>query len=260
MVAIAFIGMIQHEISKDSFRKLIQTVKSDAICDSIVVCSADGLFSTASKLDEQLELLFDSGIDLVFVGEQAISRNCCRSVFAKGEWPIIKAINLPGSTDKSSIKRIDHNGEAFWFISTSGQKGKIPVDYSYLKLDGFLKNKNDNLPVIILESNAEYKYLQALAYRYSKLDYSVLLLGAGAGFITSPTLRYSEKCYLQCDIGSVVTENTVNGFDSELWWKKNIERRAITLIPQWGSLICDYSIVYLKEGKIEKFFTKSVRI
>ena len=259
MVALAFIGTIQHEISKDAIRKLINKIKEEASCDCITVCNADGLFSTSSKLGEQLESLFDSGIDLVLVGEQAISRNCCRSVFQKAEWPIIKALNLPGSTIKTSVHSISNKEETFWFISTSGQNGKIPVDYSYIKLDEFFRNKKDNSPVIVIESNADYKYLQALAWRYSKLDYSVLLFGTGTGFSTVPS-NSSEKSFLQCDLGSVVTENTIFGFEAELWWKKNIERRPLTLLPKWGALKCDYTVVYLDNGKITRFFTNSTRI
>ena len=141
MVAISFIGTIQHELSKDVVRKLVEKIKVQATCDSIIICNADGLFLTSSKLGEQLEMLFDNGIDLVMVGEQAISRNCCRSVLAKSDWPVLRALNLPGSNAQTSIKCINHKDEAFWFISTCGQKGKIPVDNSYIKLDEFFQNK-----------------------------------------------------------------------------------------------------------------------
>ena len=259
MIAIAFIGTIQHDVSKDAVRKLISTIKSETSCDTLVVCNADGLFSVSSKLDEQLELLFDSGIDLVFIGEQAISRNCCRSVLAKTQWPIVKALNLPGSTTEASIKLINFKEKTFWFISTAGQNGKISVEYSYLKLDEFFQNKSDDFPVIIIESNVEYKYLQALAWRYSKFNSLILLLGSGTGLSTSFTVPY-DNCFLQCDVGSVVTEKSVNGIEPELWWRKNIERRPLTLLPKWGALLCDYTIVYIDEGKFYDFSKKSVRI
>ncbi len=260
MLAISFIGTIQHDTAKEAIRQLINKIKDETSCDNIVVCSADGLFLTSSKLDEQLEMLFDSGIDLIFVGEQAISRNCCRSVIKKAEWPILKAINLPGSTKDTSIKLINHNGEGFWFISSAGQKGKIPIEQSYIKLDEFFRNKKDTLPVIILESNSDNKYLQALSWRYSKYDCLVLLFGTGSGLVTCPSLQFTEKSFLQSDIGSVVTEKTVNGIEPELWWEKNIERKSITLLPKWGSLICDYTVVKINNNKIDNFFVKSVRI
>lgn len=257
MTALAFIGTIQHDISKDDVKRLIGTIREDVSYNSLIVCNADGLFLNSSKLDEQIELLFDSGIDLISVGEQAISRNCCRSFFSKSEWAVIKALNLPGSSSETSIKKISLKEESFWFISTTGQNGKIPVDYSYIKIDEFFQNKNDVLPVIIIESNAEYKYLQALAWRYSNKNCSVLVLGVGTGFVTSPSLKYSDNCLFQYDLGSVVTENTICGFDPELWWRKNIERRPITLIPKWGNLSFSYTVVNIEEGKIKNFYTKS---
>ena len=217
MVAIAFIGTIQHEIAKDAVRKLVDTIKAKAASDVIVVCNADGLFLTSSKLGEQLEMLFDNGIDLVMVGEQAISRNCCRSVLAKSSWPVLRGFNLPGATAQTSIKCLSHKDEAFWFISTCGQKGKIPVDNSYIKLDEFFQNKTDGLPVIINESCSDFKYLQALAWRYSKKGSSLLIFGSGTGFMTMPSL-YEENSFLLCDTGSVASENTIFGIEPELWW------------------------------------------
>ena len=248
MLLIAFIGTIQHEVSKEAVRELVRQIKAESTTDCIIVCNADGLFLTSSKLNEQLETLFDSGIDLICVGEQAISRNCCRTVFKKAEWPIIKAINLPGSSFVTSAKLFEQNNERLNIISTSGQKGKISVDYSYTILDEYFRNKKDSSTVIIIESNSEYRYLQALAWRYSKFEYSVMVLGVGTGFATSPSLQFGDKTLFQYDLGSVVAENTIGGFDPELWWRKNIERRPLTLIPKWGALKCEYTIVCLNDS------------
>lgn len=259
MVALAFIGSIQHEIAKEAVRRLVDTVKTEAACDCLVVCNANGLFATASKLDEQLEMLFDSGIDLIMVGEQAISRNCCRSVFAKAEWPVIKALNLPGSSEKNSVKDIKQGGENFCFVSAIDGSGKVPVEHSYIKLDELLKNKEDDSILVINENGTDYRYLQALAYRYSKLKNTVLMFGSGNALATSPGLL-NDKCLLQCDVGAVVTENTVYGIDPEQWWTKNIERRPLTLLPKWGAIHCDYTITWVSNGKIERFAAKSIRI
>ncbi len=260
MVTIAFIGTIQHDISKDAVRKLISKIEAETDSELLTVCNADGLFSSSSKLGEQIELFFDSGIDLMLVGEQAISRNCCRSVLAKTDRPILKALNLPGSTIESSTKLISYKNEKLWFISTAGQNGKIPVEYSYIKLDEFFKNKNDTYPVIIIESNADSSYLQALVWRYSNYGSQLFICGAGTGFLTMPSVFCSDRCIFQSDLGSVVTENTVNGIEPELWWKKNIDRRPLTLLPKWGALKCDYTIFKVEEGKVVKYFSNSVRI
>ncbi len=260
MVALAFIGSIQHEIAKEAVRRLVDTIKTEAACDCLVVCNANGLFATASKLDEQLEMLFDSGIDLIMVGEQAISRNCCRSVFAKAEWPVIKALNLPGSSEKNSVKDIQQGGENFCFVSTVDGSGKVPVEHSYIKLDELLKNKEDNSILVINENGTDYRYLQALAYRYSKRKNTVLMFGSGNALATAPGLLNGSNCLLQCDIGAVVTENTVYGIDPEQWWIKNIERRPLTLLPKWGAIHCDYTITWVNNGKIERFAAKSMRI
>lgn len=260
MVVIAFIGSIQHDVEKDSIRRLVEAIKADAACDCIVTCNANGLFATASKLNEQLEILFDSGIDLVMVGEQAISRSCCRAVFAKAEWPVIKAINLPGSNNTNSIKQISHGDNTMWFISCADGSGKVPIDLPHLKLDEFFKNKKDNSAVIINESGSDLKYLKALAYRYSRFAYPVLILGSSTGEATRAEQLFSDKCLIQYDAGSVVTEKTICGIDPELWWKKSINRRPLTLLPKWGSLKCDYTLIWLSTEKIEKYCVKSVRI
>ena len=260
MVAIAFIGSIQQEVAKEAIKTLVTSIKSEATCDCFVVCNANGLFATASKLEEQLELLFDSGIDLVMVGEQGISRNCSRSVFAKAEWPVIKALNLPGSTSRTSVKVIRQGEESFSFVSTVDGSGKVPVEQSYIKLDEFFRNKSDNSIVIINESGIDVKYLQALAWRYSRLDYPVLIFGTGSGLATAPSLKYGDKCLFQGDIGSVSVKDSIFGIDPEQWWKKNIDRRPLTLLPRWGTLCCDYTMVWFSKGKIEKFVSKTICI
>lgn len=260
MLALAFIGAIQQEVSKDTIKMLVATIKSEAVSDCLVVCNGNGLFATASRLEEQLELLFDSGIDLVIVGEQGISRNCCRSVFSKAEWPVIKALNLPGSTVQTSVKSIKLSDMAFDFISTVDGSGKVPVEQSYLKLDEFFKNKKDNSVVVINENGTDYKYLQALAWRYSRFDIPVLIFGAGSGLLSYPTLKYGGKSLLQGDVGMVATDETICGIDPEQWWRKNIDRRPLTLLPKWGPLHCDYTIVWFEGGKIKDFTAKSVRL
>lgn len=260
MVAIAFIGTIQHEVGKDSIHKLVDRIKTMAACSTIVVCNANGLFATATKLNEQLEVLFDSGIDLVMVGEQAISRNCCRSVFAKAEWPIIKALNLPGSSEENSTRCICQEGIDFWFVSSVDGTSKLPVEHSYVKLDEFFRNKKAGSFVIINESGLDSRYLQAIAWKYSGLGCTLLVFGSGAGIATKGSLINGDGCFLQCDIGSVACENSIFGLDPEQWWRKNIERRPINLIPKWGTLKCDYSIVWLDKDGIKKFITESVRI
>ena len=260
MVSLAFIGTIQHDIARDAMRRLVDTIKADAQADCIVVCNANGLFSTASKLDEQLGILFDCGIDLVTVGEQAISRSTCRSVFAKAEWPVIKAANLAGSTTGTSIKTISHSGCTLHFVCTMDGTGKVPSGYPHEILEEFFKNKKDKFPVVINENGNDFRYLKALAWKYSDRDYPVMVFGSGTGVQTGISKQFTQNCLLQCDVGSVATENTIYGIDPQQWWTKAIDRRPITLLPKWGSLLCDYTIVWLNSEKIEKFSVKSVRI
>ena len=260
MLAIAFIGTIQHEVAADVTRKLVDKIRAEANCSCVVACNANGLFATATKLDKQLEMLFDSGIDLVMVGEQAISRNSCRSVFAKGQLPLLKPINLAGSTEDKSIKKIMLEGCELCFISAVDGTSKVPVEHSYIKLDEFLRNKSKDSVVIINESGTDYKYLSALAWRYSKLGGCLLILGSGTGEATRMLSCFGEKCCLQCDVGSVVVEDTICGIEPEKWWSKNIDRRPLTLLPKWGSLRCDYTMVWVNERRIEKYCSKSVRM
>ena len=259
MLAIAFTGVIQHEVEQAQLRRLTASVRADAGTGCIVVCNADGLFASAARLEAQIEVLFDSGIDVVFLGEQAIARNAGRSALMQSDRPLIRPANLARTCPGRGSLLFGGTEKSFWMLSVVDGTGKIPVEPPHVFLDKFFRNKTDDLPVIINVNGTDFDYRQALAWRYGSGRAAVLFFGCGTG---SPTVvAPGEGCFLQHDTGSVVADRSIGGLTPACWWQRQIERLPVAPASEWGLLRCDYTVVWLNgNGKPQKHLQKTVML
>lgn len=262
MKNIVILGQIQHELQQIQLKRLVDTVKDEAGSDCLIFSNGSGLFSTAAQLENQVEQLFNVGIDVLFLGEQAISRLMGRNIIGNNLWNIVRPYNLSDSAPGIGIKLLNLNGEEFWVISVVDHSGKIPANPPYIKLDEFFKNKQDSLPVFINISGTDINYKEALVWKLSEYNCETLVFGSGIGyFVGLNNSSESTKIRFIHDIGAVVTENTIAGIKPDLWWRRNIEKIPITVFPEWGVLKCDYSVVFYNcSGKIEKKLHKTIKI
>ncbi len=248
MPAIAFIGVIQHEVEQAQLRRLIALVKEAAGPGCVVLVNANGLFATASRLAEQIELLFDSGIDAVFLGEQAIARNAGRSVLARAEFPMLRPVNMSETVPGRDKVLLNTPDGPFWLMSVADGTGKIPVSLPHTHLENFFGNKKDDFPVIINVNGTNLEYREALPWKFSNRPEQLLFFGSGTGLAGCYSV-VSKSCFLQRDIGSVVVDGSVSGVTPESWWQRNIDRVPANPVMAWGVLRCDYTIVWLNEDK-----------
>ena len=261
MLAIAFTGVIQHEVEQAQLRRLTASVRAEAGTGCIVVCNADGLFASAARLEAQIEVLFDSGIDVVFLGEQAIARNAGRSALMQSDRPLIRPANMAEACPGRGSLLYDSPDNSFWMLSVVDSTGKIPVEPPHIVLDKFFRNKTDDLPVIINVNGTDFDYRQALAWRYGSGGAAVLFFGCGTGCPTVITPGESAGCFLQHDTGSVVSNRSIGGLTTACWWQRQIERLPVAPVSEWGLLRCDYTVVWLDEKrKPQKHLQKTVML
>lgn len=261
MLAVVFIGVIQHEVAQAQLRKLVTSVKSEAGDGCITLCNANGLFANAPKLDAQVDMLFDSGIDLVFLGEQAIARSAGRSNLTRASWPIVRPMNLADSSPGSGSILFDTVSGPVWMVSIADGSGKVQVEPPHIAIEKFFGNKKDKFPVIINVNGTDFEYREALTWKHASHDCSVIWFGCGSGHPVYLTEIDCSGSFLQPDVGSVVADRSVGGLTPETWWQRNIERVPVQPMPGWGALRCDYTIVWLNEkGKPQKFLQRTVKI
>ncbi len=261
MLAIAFTGVIQHEVEQAQLRRLTASVRSEAGTGCIIACNAGGLFASAARLDAQIEMLFDSGIDVVFLGEQAIGRNAGRSALAGVSWPLIRPLNMPDEAPGRGAVLFNSQYGPVWMLSVADGTGKIPVVLPHLALENFFGNKNDAFPVVLNVDGTDFEYREALIWRFAVRGVSLLMFGSGCGFMAALNGPASEDYFFQPDVGSVVTDKSIGGLTPESWWQRNIDRIPVSPVAGWGMLRCDYTIVWLNEnGKPQKHMQKTIRL
>jgi calcineurin-like phosphoesterase len=260
MLAIVFFGVFQHEVALPQLRRLVAAARSEAGDGCVAVCCAGGLFAGAPALESQIESLFESGIDLVFSGEQAIARNAGRQILAAGRWPIVRPLNLPDSAPGRGALLFDTAFGPLWMVAVADGTGKVQVEPAHLALERFFGNKKDQFPVVINVNGTDFDYKKALSWKYGRHAQGVTWYCCGSGQPSSCIEVTSDGLFL-ADTGSVVADNTINGIACDIWWKRNIEKFPVSSVPGWGCFRCDYSIVWFDEhGKTQKFVQKSLKV
>ncbi|MDD3147515.1 MAG: YmdB family metallophosphoesterase [Candidatus Riflebacteria bacterium] len=261
MLAIAFTGVIQHEVEQAQLRRLTASVRSDAGTGCIIACNANGLFASASRLDAQIEMLFDSGIDVVFLGEQSIGRNAGRSALSGSTLPLVRPLNLPDAAPGRGAVLFNSQHGPFWMLSVADGTGKIPVALPHLALKEFFGNKTDSFPVVLNVDGTDYEYREALLWKFAARGLTLLLFGSGCGFMAALNEPENVECFFQPDVGVVVSDKSIGGLTPDSWWQRSVERVPVSPVAGWGLLRCDYTIVWLDENKRpQKHMQKTVKL
>lgn len=254
MPVFAFLGVLQHEVALMQLRRLVDAVRAKAGGDCIVLCNASGLFANAARLGSQIEQLFESGIDLVFPGEQAIARGAARTAMGSGRWPMVSPLNLPAGTFAQGAMLLPGESQSLWVISVLDGSGRIPVEPAHLALEKFFKNKNDKFPVLINVHGNDFDYKKALHWKYSNSGHQISWFGSGGGALSAACEISADGSFFQPETGVASCIGSVGGLSPDIWWQRKIERLPVAPQPGWGAWRCDYTLLWLDtDGKSQKF-------
>ena len=265
MKNIAIIGQIQQELQKSQVLNLVNKIKEEAGEDCHIFCNGSGMFSWAPQLEKQVEMLFDCGIDVLFLGEQAISRTAGRNIIGKTDFCIIRPANLSNKAPGCGIKKVKFGDDEMWLISLVDGSGKVPAVPAAFEIEKFFENKKDQLPVFININGTEFRYKEALVWKICEYSNNAIVFGNGSGFRIDSEVIESDDFLIKSifipDVGAVVTQNSIGGVSPNLWWKKNVEKIPINMVPEFGILKCDYCVIFFENiKKIQKILHKTVKI
>ncbi|PKL50183.1 MAG: hypothetical protein CVV42_04125 [Candidatus Riflebacteria bacterium HGW-Riflebacteria-2] len=256
MPVFAFLGVFQHEVASQQLRKLVDAVRALAGNGCIVMCNTGGLFANAARLDSQVEVLFESGIDLVFPGEQAIARGAARSLVGSGRWPVVRPLNLPATSPGQGALLLDNCSKPVWVVSVLDGSGRIPVEPAHVVLEDFFGNKSDSFPVLINVHGNDFDYKRALAWKYENSGHQISWFCSGGGAMSSACEIRSDGSFFQPEAGNAACRGSIAGLAPDIWWKRKIERVPVLSQPGWGAWRCDFTLLWLDtDGKAQKFMS-----
>ena len=260
MFVIAFIGVIMHELPYQQFKSIVTAIKDEAGPESMVVCNANGLFASAPRLGKQVELIFDSGIELIFLGEQAIARNSGRKVLEKNHLPILRPINLSPGAPGLGKKLVKMGDDKLWLLSLTDQSNKSLVDWPHELLDNFISNKSDDYPVFINMNGSDLDLKKALAWKYSGCGFSVVVAGTGLHYQTADINVTPVGNAFLADGGALASRDSIAGVSPQIWWKKHIERRSVSMFPDNSPIVADYAMFYYQDSKVCKAYRNRIEL
>lgn len=254
MPVIAFLGVVQHEVALGQLRKLVDSIRSKAGSGCVVLCNTSGMFANAARLDSQIEVLFESGIDLVLPGEQAIARGVARSAISANRWPMIRPLNLSETLPGKGAVLYEKAADPFWVLSLLDGSGKILVEPAHVVLDAFLRNKTDRFPVLINVHGNDYDLKKALAWKYTNSGHQISWFDSGLGCLSASCEIIADGGFIQPEVGCVACVGSIAGLSPEIWWQRKIDRLPVTQQTAWGVVNCDYTLLWLdSNGKAQKF-------
>jgi calcineurin-like phosphoesterase len=260
MLAVAFIGVIMHELTSGQVQALVTAAKKAAGQNVVLVCNASGLFASAPRLGRQLELLFDSEIDLIFAGEQAIARNAGRNELQVGQRSILRPENFSLGAPGIGTKMLVAGQEKIWMICLADQSFRTPLEHAHEVLEDFLRNKKDTFPVFINVNGKDPDYKKALFWKYAKDNGSVTIVGSGMNFCTGKAQISPTGSAFQADAGVVASEDAIAGMAPELWWKKNIGRLPVAALPGNSRIEADISLFFYENGRVVKTLAEKLLV
>jgi calcineurin-like phosphoesterase len=260
MIAIALVGVLMHEVAKTQLQNLVDTIKQDAEVDCFIACNANGIFASAPRLASQVEMLFDSGIELIFLGEQAIARNSGRKELQNSSMPLLRPLNLNEEAPGQGARLITCNTEKIWMLSLADQSAKSLLRPAHEQLDDFFGNKNDTFPVLINVNGQDINYKKALSWKYANEKSTVGIIGTGMNLHCGQPCLCSNGSWYLPDVGAVAPAESIAGIAPQLWWEKNIKRIPAPLVPDNSPLMADYALVFYEEAKAVKVTQNRIKL
>ncbi len=248
MFSIVILGTIQHEISANQLKLLVDKAKGAIAEKGLIVCNASGLFLSAARLREQVEKLFDSGIELVFSGEQALLRHAGRQELETAEnGVIVRPVNLPEGSPGIDLATIDSLNGRILVTSVAQSTGRLPLNNGIKELEAIFQKNEEKFPVLVNLTGLDLDFKKAICWYFKDVGFPVHWIGTGVNQISAfPELNFGSL--FLADAGKISSKSSIAGIAPEIWWKRKIERIPVTPLPDSSPIVCDTTILELDQS------------
>ncbi|MBF0501632.1 MAG: YmdB family metallophosphoesterase [Candidatus Riflebacteria bacterium] len=227
MQSLLFLGEILHELPPDTIKRLLDDPGSPAA--EFVTLNGTGLIGNTARLFDVFEKLFDNGIDVITLGESALSRPASRELLDR--FPrIIRPLNVsPHSPGKGNIF-LKCDSLSFWMIALAMPTDRRPLDDPFHVIEAWLDGPGRDLPGFVHLLGEDRAMKQALVWRYRRSQPPIHWLGTGLG-AASRRVFVREGTLFVPDIGVIGAEGNIAGMAPERWWKRYRERLHTESLP-----------------------------
>lgn len=226
---ILWLGSILRILPHDVLRTCLAELWRRYPSVDITIVNADKILRQGIHAEEFIALLFESGIDVVTLGEEAIARTSSRRALNK--WPhLVRPLNLPPAAPGNGAIPLPNSGEAnFWLVSLTTGSERFPVEDPFDILEAFTKEHSPSA-IFIDASGPLLSVRKALYWRFQEKPWFVHLLGSGLEVATDDLLVHNGSLFLT-DNGIIGDETLIEGLPMPLWWAQrrhlsNIENAA----------------------------------
>ncbi|RCK78673.1 MAG: Ser/Thr protein phosphatase family protein [Candidatus Ozemobacter sibiricus] len=164
-----------------------------------------------------LATLFENGVDVVTLGDQAVARVSSRRALER--WPrLIRPLNLPPAAPGQGAFALKEygSGEGVWIVSLMTGSERFPVDDPFDALEAFGRAHRPTA-VLVDISGPDLEVRKALAWRAAEYPWPVHVLGSGLGVATDD-LGLADGRLTLTDVGIVGEEHLIGGLPPAQWW------------------------------------------
>ncbi len=237
MPEILLLGPLQCDLPAEVWRGCLASLRARYPAAGPVMVNANGVLRDSGAIDGFLAVLFESGIDVVTLGDQAVARTAARR--ALDRWPrLLRPLNLPAGAPGMGGVSITTPAGPLWFVSLFTGTDRFPVDDPFAVFERFVRDRQP--PAVVVDvAGPDLGVKKALAWRWQGGTVPVHVVGTGLGAATDD-LRVTGGRAFVSDLGLIGDPDLIDGCSPADWWSdRHHLPRAAAEAPPPGYLRID---------------------
>ncbi len=215
-IEILWLGSILRDLPAEIWRSCLAAARQRHPGAGAVVVNANLALREGPAAEGFIATLFESGVDVVTLGDQAVARVSSRR--ALDRWPrLLRPLNLPpAAPGRGAIDLGPPTGAGVWIVALMTGSERFPVDDPFDALEA-VGREHRPATVLVDVSGHDLAVRKALAWRSHGWPWPVHVLGSGLGAATDD-LRLSDGRLFLTDTGIIGEETLIAGVSPGQWW------------------------------------------
>ncbi|OIP24088.1 hypothetical protein AUK22_09085 [bacterium CG2_30_54_10] len=255
MLELLILGEISHEINFADFQVCLGVMKRKFPEAGIITINANGLLRESNRIEALLEKLFETGVDLATLGNQALARVGARRALER-QPRLVRPMNLPPGCPGQGAVELETPEGKIWFVTLFTGTDRFPVDDPIGVFESFCSERGAGAPIFVAFAGPDLAIKKALAWRVSEREPCIHVFGFGLGAATDDLCIRGGRCTVS-DVGMVGSEELIDGLPPQVWWNINRLRVRESAASPASALLVDGIRIVLGTGsraqKAERF-------
>lgn len=230
MLEILLLGPLLRDLPAEAWRGCLAVLRSRYPAAGPVLVNANGVLRDSGAVDGFLETLFESGVDVVTLGDQAVARTVSRRALER--WPrLLRPLNLPAGAPGTGAVSIATPAGPLWFVSLFTGTDRFPVDDPFAVFGRFVRDRRP-AAVVVDVAGPDLGVKKALAWRWQGGEVPVHVVGTGLGVATDDLQVTGGRAFVS-DLGLIGDPDLIDGRPPADWWsdRHHLPRAAADAPP-----------------------------